>query len=79
VAVDDCADGFAFAFQREDFSRCWATCCAVVELAELFVVLECALFYACLACECAVVCFGVWVVVDGDLLAVLFVYVDVWV
>ena len=78
MAVDDCADGFAFAFQRESFSWCGTASCAVVELAELFVVLECAFCDVGLLGECAVVCFGVWVVFYGDLLAVLFVYVHVW-
>ena len=44
----------------------------------MFVVFECALLGGCLACDCAVCCFGFWVVAYGDFFAVAFVYVYVW-
>ena len=44
----------------------------------MFVVFECALLGGCLACDCAVCCFGFWVVAYGDFFAIAFVYVYVW-
>jgi len=49
-----------------------------VELAELFVVVECACCYAYSACYGALGWWFAVVVVYGDLFAVVFVYVYVW-
>lgn len=63
VAVDDGADGLVFAFEGEDFSWGWGAFGAVVEWAELFVVLVVSLCCVGLLCEGAGVGLCVWVVV----------------